>query len=324
MRRRLVYVIAPGAALFALAVTLPAAAQTPASPTLGGAATSGGPGLALGGGSVEVRLDRVERMLSEQTLSDLVLQIQRLQQEVQDLRGQVEVQQYRMQQMDRGGFAGFGAGPMRPALPGSDAGAEPGAEGAAGSGANGEIPAGLAAEIAAAAGAAADGGIDAAAPIVAPPPQQGLGALGRGSGSGGTLALPSPETTAGGEREAYRAAFDLLKDRKYPQAKQEFTSMLARYPQGQFADNGLYWLGEIGYVTKDYPSALIHFNRLVADYPLSPKLPSAMLKLGYVYSDQNDLEQARRILTEVAKRFPDTTEGRLAQGRLEQMTRDGG
>ncbi len=324
MRRRLVYVIAPGAALFALAVTLPAAAQTPASPTLGGAATSGGPGLALGGGSVEVRLDRLERMLSEQTLSDLVLQIQRLQQEVQDLRGQVEVQQYRMQQMDRGGFAGFGAGPMRPALPGSDAGAEPGAEGAAGSGANGEIPAGLAAEIAAAAGAAADGGIDAAAPIVAPPPQQGLGALGRGSGSGGTLALPSPETTAGGEREAYRAAFDLLKDRKYPQAKQEFTSMLARYPQGQFADNGLYWLGEIGYVTKDYPSALIHFNRLVADYPLSPKLPSAMLKLGYVYSDQNDLEQARRILTEVAKRFPDTTEGRLAQGRLEQMTRDGG
>ena len=202
---------------------------------------------------------------------------------------------------------------------GAESGAE-GAEGAAGSGAAGEIPAG----IGSAAGAAADGGIDAAAPIVAPPPQQGLGALGRGSGSGGTLALPSPETTAGGEREAYRAAFDLLKDRKYPQAKQEFTSMLARYPQGQFADNGLYWLGEIGYVTKDYPSALIHFNRLVADYPLSPKLPGAMLKLGYVYSDQNDLEQARLILTEVAKRFPDTTEGRLAQGRLEQMTRDGG
>ncbi|MGB5733181.1 MAG: tol-pal system protein YbgF, partial [Thiohalocapsa sp.] len=123
---------------------------------------------------------------------------------------------------------------------------------------------------------------------------------------------------------AYRAAFDLLKERKYPEAKQEFTSMLVRYPQGQFADNGLYWLGEIGYVTKDYPSALIHFNRLVADYPLSPKLPGAMLKLGYVYSDQQDLEQAQRMLMEVAKRFPDTTEGRLAQGRLEQMTRDGG
>jgi tol-pal system protein YbgF len=339
MGRRSLSVIASSAALLSLSVALPIGAQTPGSPTLGGAGLGGvpgagpgggsgaGAGMALGGGSVEVRLDRLERMLSEQTLSDLVLQIQRLQQEVQDLRGQVEVQQYRMQQMDRGGFAGFGAGPLRP-TPGSDAGAGlgagPGAEGAAGSGAAGGIPEELAAEIANAAGAAADGGIDAAAPIVAPPPQQGLGALGRGSGTGGTLALPSPETTAGGEREAYRAAFDLLKDRKYPQAKQEFTSMLARYPQGQFADNGLYWLGEIGYVTKDYPSALIHFNRLVSDYPLSPKVPGAMLKLGYVYSDQQDFEQARRILTEVAKRFPDTTEGRLAQGRLEQMTRDGG
>jgi len=321
MRRRFLFLIAPGAVLLSLVVTLPVAAQTPGSQTLGGTGlggvTSGGAGAALGGGSVEVRLDRLERQLSEQTLSDLVLQIQRLQQEVQDLRGQVEVQQYRMQQMDRGGFAGFGAGPTRLSRPGSDAVADPGSEGAIGSGA-------AQGDMGSAAGAAADGGIDAAAPIVAPPPQQGLGALGRGSRSGGTLALPSPETIAGGEREAYRAAFDLLKDRKYPQAKQEFTSMLARYPQGQFADNGLYWLGEIGYVTKDYPSALIHFNRLIADYPLSPKLPSAMLKLGYVYSDQKDLEQARRVLTEVAKRFPDTTEGRLAQGRLEQMTRDGG
>lgn len=321
MRRSPFSVVASGAVLLSLA--LPVAAQTPGSPVLGGTGLGGvptaAPGLALGGGSVEVRLDRLERMLSEQTLSDLVLQIQRLQQEVQDLRGQVEVQQYRMQQLDRGGFAGFGAGPSRPPLPGDDVGARTGAEGTASSGPASEI----AAEIAAAAGAAAEDGIDAAAPIVAPPPQ-GLGALGRGSGSGGTLALPSPETTAGGEREAYRAAFDLLKDRKYPRAKQEFTSMLARYPQGQFADNGLYWLGEIGYVTKDYPAALNHFNRLVSDYPLSPKLPGAMLKLGYVYSDQQDLEQARRILTEVVKRFPDTTEGRLAQGRLEQMTREGG
>ena len=88
MRRRLLFVIAPGAALLSLAVMLPVGAQTPDSLTLGGtglgggasAAPGAGPGMALGGGSVEVRLDRLERMLSEQTLSDLVLQIQRLQQ----------------------------------------------------------------------------------------------------------------------------------------------------------------------------------------------------------------------------------------------------
>jgi tol-pal system protein YbgF len=311
------------AAIMLLTMALPAGAQTLGSPGLGGLSPGLNSGGALGGGSTEVRLDRLERMLNEQTLSDLVLQIQRLQQEVQDLRGQVELQQYRMQQMDRGGFAGFGAGPVRPPLPANEADAlTPGDSGSADGAASGGIgaPAGQATVEA---GDNGDGGIDALGPVVAPPPQQGLGALGRGDGGGGTLALPSPETSAGGEREAYRAAFELLKDRDYPRAKQAFTSMLARYPQGQFADNGLYWLGEIGYVTKDYPAAMIHFNRLISDYPLSPKLPGAMLKLGYVYYDQNDLEQARNVLMSVAERFPDTTEGRLAKGRLDQMTRGG-
>jgi len=309
------------AAVMLLTATPSANAQTLGSPGLGGLS----PGGALSGDGIEVRLDRLERMLNEQTLSDLVLQIQRLQQEVQDLRGQVELQQHRMQQMDRGGFAGFAAGPVRPPLPGSKAvdapkGGETGSTDAAVPGGTG-VPAG---EAAAEADDTGDAGIDALAPVVAPPPRQGLGALGRGDGRGGTLALPSPETAAGGEREAYRGAFELLKDRDYPGAKQAFTSMLARYPQGQFADNGLYWLGEIGYVTKDYPAAMIHFNRLISDYPLSPKLPGAMLKLGYVYYDQNELEQARKVLMSVAERFPDSSEGRLAKGRLDQITRGGG
>jgi tol-pal system protein YbgF len=98
----------------------------------------------------------------------------------------------------------------------------------------------------------------------------------------------------GSERDAYRNAFELLKDRDYDAAKKEFAAMLVRYPQGQFADNGVYWLGEIGYVNKDYAAALTHFNRLISDYPGSPKVPNAMLKLGYVYAEQQDLDQARK------------------------------
>ena len=156
-----------------------------------------------------------------------------------------------------------------------------------------------------------------------PPPQQGLGAEGRGRSipSSGLLGLPSPETTAGGEREAYREAFDFLKERDYDGAKQAFVDLLSSYPQGQFADNARYWLGEIGYVTEDYGSAQAQFNRLITDYPLSPKVPGAMLKLGYVYDSQGDTDQSRQVLQDIITRFPDSTESRLAQGRLEQMQR---
>jgi len=285
---------------------------------IGGAPPGGSLG-ALGTGSVEMRVERLERMLSEQSLSDLVLRLQQLQQEVQELRGLVEVQQYQLRQLSGGRF---GTAPVFPAGPGSDSAATGDAAdtGEPAAGEDGTSPGGSPEQ----GKPDAAGDEDSGAAVPQPPPRQGVGAMGRGSGSDGLLALPSPETLEGGEREAYRAAFDLLKDRKYPEAKQEFTAMLAHYPQGQFADNGLYWLGEIGYVTKDYPAAMNHFNRLIADYPTSPKVPSAMLKLGYVYYEQQDLEQARRILTDVVKRYPDTTEGRLAKGRLEQITREGG
>jgi tol-pal system protein YbgF len=258
------------------------------------------------------RLARLERMLNERSLSDFVLQLQQLQQEMQELRGLVELQQHQLRQ----------AGITVPQFGQSYAEQKAAAE--AGEAADGEP----AAAEGAAAGEAAEG-TDAAAVAadavpIAPPPKTGVGALGGGGDLGGTLALPSPETLEGGEQDAYRRAFELLKDRDYDGAKKELAAMLVQYPQGQYTDNGVYWLGEIGYVTKDYPAALTHFNRLVSDYPGSPKLPAAMLKLGYIYQDQQDTEQARKMLQAVNERFPDTTEGRLAKGRLEQMSREGG
>jgi tol-pal system protein YbgF len=263
------------------------------------------------------RLARLERMLNERSLSDFVLQLQQLQQEMQELRGLVELQQHQLRQ----------AGIVVPQFGQSYAEQKAAAEaGATGETADGEAAAaeGAAAGEAAEGTDAAAGAVAADAVPIAPPPKTGVGALGGGGDLGGTLALPSPETLEGGEQDAYRRAFDLLKDRDYDAAKKELAAMLVQYPQGQYTDSGVYWLGEIGYVTKDYPAALTHFNRLVSDYPGSPKLPAAMLKLGYIYQDQQDTEQARKMLQAVNQRFPDTTEGRLAKGRLEQMSRDGG
>jgi tol-pal system protein YbgF len=273
--------------------------------------------------ALEARLARIERMLNERSLSDLVLQVQQLQQEVQDLRGQVETQQYLLRRQgiagpdlfsppgsspDSIGVVGEGFGPRR---------AEAGLSGTPGR-INTRLPASVSDPFAPAPttesgfSSAAVQGQDLPVEPASPPV------------SGGMLALPAPETSAGGERDLYREAFDLLKARDYPAARDAFGEMVSRYPQGQFADNGRYWLGEIGYVTQDYSAAQAQFSRLVSDHPLSPKVAAAMLKLGYVYYEQDQLAEARRTLEEVVQRFPDTTEARLAQGRLDRMQREGG
>ncbi|MEA3640147.1 MAG: tol-pal system protein YbgF [Lamprobacter sp.] len=252
---------------------------------------------------LETRMSRLERMLSERSLSDLVLQIQQLQQEMQELRGQVETQQYLLRQQgimapssfgdEPGGTERFPAEPIFP----FDAARDEGWGGATDSAVNGGFAL----------------------------PGQTVGSEQQRSGSGnaGILALPAPETSAGGERDLYRAAFDLLKARDYSAARDAFSDMVERYPQGQFADNGRYWLGEIGYVTQDYALAKEAFSLLVREYPSSPKVPSAMLKLGYVAYEQDASQDARSLLEEVVRRFPETTEARLAQGRLDRMEREG-
>lgn len=276
--------------------------------------------------ALDARMSRLERMLNERSLSDLVLQIQQLQQEMQELRGQVETQQYLLRQKgmmtsssfgteEAAGPSGFGSGSL------GDGGSSFGAVDPFS--ARVRSPDSLSFDSARDEALGGDTDASVNSTFVLPGQAAGSGSPPVVSADVGMLALPVPETAAGGERDLYRDAFDLLKARDYGAARTAFSEMVERYPQGQFADNGRYWLGEIGYVTQDYASAKTEFSLLVTNYPVSPKVPSAMLKLGYVAYEQDELGDARSVLEEVVRRFPDSTEARLAQGRLDRMQREG-
>ena len=80
---------------------------------------------------------------------------------------------------------------------------------------------------------------------------EGGGAAGAASGVAPRASgLPVPQ---GDDRANYQAAFDLLKDGKYPEAISGFKQFLTTFPNSALADNAQYWLGEAHYVTKQYP-----------------------------------------------------------------------
>jgi tol-pal system protein YbgF len=240
------------------------------------------------------RVTRLENIVENQRSSDALLQIQRLQQEMQQLRGLVEQQQFEIdnlkrqqseQYMDVDRRLGGQGSPPPPAT----------------------APAPL------------TGRSQAAAPPAPLPEAEAESAPSR-------LDLaPPPAKTAGSvnEKEAYRDAFDLLKQRRYDEAIGAFQDLLARYPNGELADNARYWLGETYYVKRDFGAALDEFRRVLNDYPISPKVPGAMLKIGYIQDERKEWSAARTTLQDLAARFPDSTEARLAKGRLERMARDG-
>ena len=128
--------------------------------------------------------------------------------------------------------------------------------------------------------------------------------------------LPIPQ---GDDRANYQAAFDLLKDAKYPEAINAFKQYLSSFPTSALADNAQYWLGEAHYVTKQYPDALRDFRTVVEKYPESRKIPDALLKIGYCNYELKNFAEARSALSQVVQRFGDTTAARLASQRLAKM-----
>ncbi len=139
----------------------------------------------------------------------------------------------------------------------------------------------------------------------------------------GLLRHPSPASgTPTEEQQAYHNAFDRLKQRRYEEAIRGFEDLLTRYPSGEFADNVHYRLGETNYVKHDYATALTQFQRVMADYPLSPKIPASLLNIGYIHYEKGDWQRARGTLQDMIEQFPDTTEARQAESRLERMTRE--
>jgi tol-pal system protein YbgF len=132
--------------------------------------------------------------------------------------------------------------------------------------------------------------------------------------------LPIPQ---GDDRANYQAAFDLLKDAKYPEAINAFQQYLTTFPNGPLADNAQYWLGEAHYVTKQYPDALRDFRTVIEKYPESRKIPDALLKIGYCNYELKNWTEARSALGQVVQRFGDTTAARLASQRLAKLDSEG-
>lgn len=118
------------------------------------------------------------------------------------------------------------------------------------------------------------------------------------------------------ERAAYDGAFNALKAGQYAESAQRFQAFLERFPNGTYAPNALYWLGESYYVTQNYALAQQQFQSLLDRYPTHDKAPGAMLKVGLAQVGSKQLDAAERTLAEVVSRYPGTDAARTADDRL--------
>jgi tol-pal system protein YbgF len=274
--------------------------------------------------SLAERVERLEREQVKAPAADqnlqLLNQISDLQTEIQSLRALIEEQGFELESLKKRGrdqYIDLDSRIVR---------LEGGAAPALGAG-NGPGPAGLDPS----GDGLGPGFADAPAPVMQDVPMEAPEVRPPVDGGVQTESLvgADPATTIeqsadpAGERPLYDSAFDALKEGRYAESARRFQTFLASYPNGSFAPNAWYWLGESYYVTQNYQIALDAFRQLLSAFPDSAKAPDALLKVGYCHYELRQWDEAESTLNQVVQRYPDSTVSRLAQGRLRALRLEG-
>jgi tol-pal system protein YbgF len=148
----------------------------------------------------------------------------------------------------------------------------------------------------------------------------GAAASGAGAAPGGATASPAAAGAgAAGEREAYNAAFELMRQRQFEASAAAFNRLVGQYPNGAFTGNAFYWLGELYLVTEDNEKARQSFAQVVNLFPDHQKVPDALYKLGVVYHRLGDVGRAREFLNRVRNQHPQSSAAGLAQTYLSEL-----
>ena len=144
----------------------------------------------------------------------------------------------------------------------------------------------------------------------------GAAGAGPAAGAAGSAAAPA---AALGEREAYSAAFELMRARKFPESTAAFTRFVRDYPSGGYTANAFYWLGELYLAQDDLERARQSFTQVLNLYPDHQKIPDALYKLGVVHHRIGDVGRAREFLNRAVSQHAGSSAAALAQTYLSEL-----
>ena len=130
-----------------------------------------------------------------------------------------------------------------------------------------------------------------------PPPSAAAESAAAAGAAAGAAAAKSAGSS---EREAYQAAFQLLKQQDFKRAEQAFSRFVADYPNGRYSANAYYWLGELYLTGNNLSQARDTFRILVSRYPSFRKTPESSFKLAKIYHQLGDATAAETLLTRIA------------------------
>jgi tol-pal system protein YbgF len=110
----------------------------------------------------------------------------------------------------------------------------------------------------------------------------------------------------------YRAALAYVSARQWELAYDALGRFVAAHPDHAYADNAMYWRGEVLYARRDYAGAITELTAMIERFPHGNKVPDALLRIGFAYQRLGEIERAREMFRRVREQYPGTVAARTA------------
>ena len=128
------------------------------------------------------------------------------------------------------------------------------------------------------------------------------------------------ETKKLSDADLYTSSKQAFDQGDFEAARKGFHKIITDFPTSEHADNAQFWIGEIYYREKWYEKAILEYQKVIENYPKGNKVPASLLKQGFAFLSLGDKANARLILNELAKKYPDTNEGKIAVQKLKEIS----
>lgn len=132
-------------------------------------------------------------------------------------------------------------------------------------------------------------------------------------------AQQSPSSPVPSGDTLYNNALSDILTRKYDLAQQECQDYLKYYPNGAYASNAVFYLGEVARTQKRYDEAIDFYTTVLTRYPDSFKLVSALYERGVCYNYLGRKTQAIADFRQVVRKYPHTDEEGRSRERLKEL-----
>ena len=127
---------------------------------------------------------------------------------------------------------------------------------------------------------------------------------------------PAPAVPAPDPAKLYDQATQDLTQGRYPLALTGYRDFISRFPMSELADDAQYGIGECFFAQAAFDSAAVEYAVVPERYPKGNRVPAALYKLGLSQERLGRNDDSKRTLQDLVRRYPSTSEAKLARERL--------